>query len=144
LPTRGAGISIIGGADIHIFVCTDCKNNRFQKKLIGQNTNIWISAPPIIDIPAPLLPTNAFMVEKYFQSCLHFWPAWYLPLLSCSSTAQVDFLCRSLTTIACASIINNSIQDNACIALFWRGRLSLLERKLNYNLNLSRGCMERA
>jgi hypothetical protein len=51
---RGAGISIIGGADIHIFVFTDCKNNRFQKKLIGQNTNIWISAPPIIDIPAPL------------------------------------------------------------------------------------------
>ena len=38
---RGAGISIIGGgADIHIFVFTDCKNNRFQKKLIGQNTNI--------------------------------------------------------------------------------------------------------
>jgi hypothetical protein len=37
-----------GGADIHIFVCTDCKNNRFQKKLIGQNTNI-------IDIPAPLV-----------------------------------------------------------------------------------------
>jgi hypothetical protein len=40
LVSRGAGISIIAGADIHIFVCTDCKNNRFQKKLIGQNTNI--------------------------------------------------------------------------------------------------------
>jgi hypothetical protein len=38
---RGAGISIIGGADIHIFVFTDCKNNWFQNKLIGQNTNIW-------------------------------------------------------------------------------------------------------
>jgi hypothetical protein len=53
-------------------VFTDCKNNRFQKKLIGQNRNIWISAPPpittsfpgswnevapIIDIPAPLLAT---------------------------------------------------------------------------------------
>jgi hypothetical protein len=37
---RGAGISIIARADIHIFVFTDCKNNRFQKKLIGQNTNI--------------------------------------------------------------------------------------------------------
>jgi hypothetical protein len=39
---RGAGISIIAGADIHIFVFTDCefKNNGFQKKLIGQNTNI--------------------------------------------------------------------------------------------------------
>jgi hypothetical protein len=40
LLARGAGISIIGGADIHIFVFTDCKNNRFQNKLIGQNTNI--------------------------------------------------------------------------------------------------------
>ena len=29
-----------GGAHIHIFVFTDHKNNRFQKKLITQNTNI--------------------------------------------------------------------------------------------------------
>ena len=29
-----------GGAHIHIFVFTDHKNNRFQKKLIMQNTNI--------------------------------------------------------------------------------------------------------
>ena len=28
-----------GGANIHIFVFTDHKNNRFQKKLIMQNTN---------------------------------------------------------------------------------------------------------
>ena len=28
------------GANIHIFVFTDHKNNRFQKKLIMQNTNI--------------------------------------------------------------------------------------------------------
>ena len=34
----GAGISTIAGADIHVF--TDWKNNRFQKKLIVQNTNI--------------------------------------------------------------------------------------------------------
>jgi hypothetical protein len=32
---RGAGISIIAGADIHIFVFTGCKHNRFQKKLIA-------------------------------------------------------------------------------------------------------------
>jgi hypothetical protein len=45
---RGAGISIIGGgADIHIFVCTDCENNRFQKKLIGQNTNILMNICPL-------------------------------------------------------------------------------------------------
>ena len=37
---RGRGRSIIGGAHIHIFVCTDCKNNRFQKKLMMHNTNI--------------------------------------------------------------------------------------------------------
>ena len=29
-----------GGAHIHIFVFTDCKNNRFQKKLMMHNTNI--------------------------------------------------------------------------------------------------------
>ena len=31
---------------IHIFMFTDRKNNRFQKELIMQNTNIWIWAPP--------------------------------------------------------------------------------------------------
>jgi hypothetical protein len=35
-----------GPTHIHIFVFTDHKNNRFQKKLITQNTNIWIWAPP--------------------------------------------------------------------------------------------------
>ena len=35
-----------GGAHIHIFVFTDCKNNLFQKKLMMQNTNISILAPP--------------------------------------------------------------------------------------------------
>lgn len=34
------------GAHIHIFVFTDSKNNRFQKKLLVQNTNIWICLPP--------------------------------------------------------------------------------------------------
>ena len=34
------------GALIHIFVFTDLKNNPFQKKVIGQNTNIWIISPP--------------------------------------------------------------------------------------------------
>ena len=37
---RGRGRSIIGGAHIHIFVFTDCKHNRFQKKLMMHNTNI--------------------------------------------------------------------------------------------------------
>ena len=37
---RGGRKLIIGGADTHIFVFTDCKNNRFQKKLMIQNTNI--------------------------------------------------------------------------------------------------------
>ena len=43
-----------GGAHIHIFVFTDHKNNRFQKKLITQNTNTWIWAPPIIEYEPPL------------------------------------------------------------------------------------------
>ena len=47
LPTgTGAGRTIIEGANIHIFVFTDCLNNRFQKKLIKQNARIWIFAPP--------------------------------------------------------------------------------------------------
>ena len=53
---KGAGISIIAVADIHKFVFTDCKNNRFQKKLLTQNTNIMnICLAPIIDFPAPLI-----------------------------------------------------------------------------------------
>ena len=36
----GAGRAIIEGANIHIFMITDCKNNRFQKKLIKQNAHI--------------------------------------------------------------------------------------------------------
>jgi hypothetical protein len=36
----GAASAIIGGANSHIFVFTDHKNNGFQKKLIMQNTKI--------------------------------------------------------------------------------------------------------
>ena len=37
----GVANSVIGGgAYIHIFMFTDHKNNRFQKKLVMQNTNI--------------------------------------------------------------------------------------------------------
>ena len=36
------------GGDIFMF--TDRKNNRFQKKLITQNTNVGIYAPPIMEI----------------------------------------------------------------------------------------------
>ena len=43
------------GALIHIFVFTDCKNNRFQRKWIMQNTNIWIRAPPIIELATRLM-----------------------------------------------------------------------------------------
>ena len=35
-----------GGGYIDIFVYTDHWNNQFQKKLIVQNTNIWICPPP--------------------------------------------------------------------------------------------------
>ena len=53
---RAVASSIIGGggADIHIFVFTNHKNNWFQKKLIVQNPNIWISALPIIVLATTL------------------------------------------------------------------------------------------
>jgi hypothetical protein len=35
-----------GGGYIHIFMFTYRKNNRFQKKSVGQNTNICIYSPP--------------------------------------------------------------------------------------------------
>ena len=44
-----------GGDNIHIFALTDHENNRFQKDLIIQNTNIWIlSPPPIIELATPM------------------------------------------------------------------------------------------
>jgi hypothetical protein len=52
--------SIIGVADIHIFVF--CPINFFWNRLFLQsvNANIWISAPAIIDIPAPLGKTSKY------------------------------------------------------------------------------------
>ena len=51
---RGGGRSIIGRAHIQIFVL--CIINFFWNRLFLQsvNTNIWICAPPIIDLPRPL------------------------------------------------------------------------------------------
>ncbi len=70
-PTSGVGRSIIGGgggggSNIHIFVFTDIKNNRFQKKLIMQNTNISILPPPP---PSPIidLPTRLMTLYSYSQ-----------------------------------------------------------------------------
>jgi hypothetical protein len=68
--TSAVASSIIGGgAHIHIFVFTDHKNNRFQKKLIKQNTNIWIWAslpPPIIEL-ATALSTNPMHSHAVIQ-----------------------------------------------------------------------------
>ena len=47
LPRAVASSIIGGGTDIHIFVFTNHKNNRFQKKLTVQNLNIWISTPQL-------------------------------------------------------------------------------------------------
>ena len=58
-----------GGANIHIFVFIDHKNNRFQKKLIMQNTTIWIFAPPIITLAAPLsVHRSQFIVSDLTRS----------------------------------------------------------------------------
>ena len=40
----GAGRTIIEGANIHILVFTDCKDNQFQKKL--SRTHIYEYSPP--------------------------------------------------------------------------------------------------
>ena len=48
---RDAGKSIIAGANIHIFMFIDHKKQLISKQ-ISENTNIWISAPVIINFPA--------------------------------------------------------------------------------------------
>ena len=63
---RAVANSIIGGgADIHIYVFTHHKSNRFQKELIVQNTNIWISAPPppIIEIATALAVCSCYYLS---------------------------------------------------------------------------------
>ena len=44
-----------GGSTFHIFQFTDHESNRFKKKLILQNMNIWIwpPLPPVIEFSAP-------------------------------------------------------------------------------------------
>ena len=60
LLSTGAGRTIIEGVNIHIFVFTDCKNNRFQKKLTTQERTYMNirPPPPIIVLAAPLLLTS--------------------------------------------------------------------------------------
>ena len=46
--------SIIGGANIHTFVFTNLKNNRFQKKLMTQNTLYEYSPLQLSTLATPL------------------------------------------------------------------------------------------
>jgi hypothetical protein len=70
----GVERSINGGDHIHIFVFTDLKNNRFQKKLIMQNTNIWIwPPPPLIDLSTPMHISLMFGWKDQIFSCNCFW-----------------------------------------------------------------------
>ena len=50
--------SIIRGANIHIFVFTDLKNNRFQKKLMMQNMIHEYSPLQLSTLATPLTITN--------------------------------------------------------------------------------------
>ena len=50
----GVANSIIEGVYIRIFVFTDHKNKRFQKKFVVQNTNLRIWTPLIIEFATPL------------------------------------------------------------------------------------------
>ena len=58
---------MIEGANIHVFVFTDRKNNRFQKKLVRQNADIWIFATPIIVLAAPVKRYRRFYFRYYFS-----------------------------------------------------------------------------
>jgi hypothetical protein len=84
---RRRNIDNWGGADIHIFVF--CPINFFWNRLFLQsvNTNIWISDPPIIDIPAPLVKKIYKCFEKvvstdFIASVLHIFNTFYLKLYS--------------------------------------------------------------
>ena len=67
----GVANSINTGAHIHIFVFTYHKNNRFQKKLIVQNMNIWIWAPSLIEFATPLVSMKRY--GRYLMNLSNYW-----------------------------------------------------------------------
>ena len=74
---RGHGRSISGGAHIHIFVL--CIINFFWNRLFLQsvNTNIWICAPPRIDLPRPpnlCIGHLAFSMSNQDTIHIYVWP----------------------------------------------------------------------
>ena len=62
--------SITGGANIHIFVLTDLKSNRFQKKLMMQNTIYEYSPLQLSTLSTPLSRTlnHLFILALLKQS----------------------------------------------------------------------------
>ena len=67
-PNSGAARTIIGAANIHI--CAFCLINFFWNRLFLQsvNTNIWIFAPSIIVLPAPVPPNCRQHQEHWTNS----------------------------------------------------------------------------
>ena len=67
--------AIIGvGGHIHIFMYTYRKNNRFQKKSVRQNTNIWICPPPpqLSRLVTALISCIHLTYEVFHLKCLRF------------------------------------------------------------------------
>ncbi len=60
---------MIGGANIHIFVFTDLKNNRFHAKEVNNAEHEYMNIappppPPIIDLPTPLVQGDIYVVNQ--------------------------------------------------------------------------------
>ena len=72
-----------------------CHYRWFQKKFVGQNTNIWICTPP----PPPINALVSALTSWYFRTAvkywLFFWPLW----TKCKRNTYLINICKSETLI---------------------------------------------
>ena len=103
-------MSIIGGANIHTFVFTDFKNNRFQKKLMMQNMVYEYSPLQLSTLATPLTGQ-----EDYFVSCYDVF-AELTRISNSSNDSQITF-------IVCVSVVNSGRLGEADDIPLHKGRL---------------------
>ena len=77
---------------VHIFMFTYCQNNHFQKKSVGQNTNIWIYTPAIIGLATAL-------VLKFFLK------------LICHCLKLINLFCGCLYIVSLLSLYSVTVQN---------------------------------
>ena len=109
------------GGHIHIFVFTDHKNNRFQKKLIVQNTNIWICTPHLSSWLRNWYRHSRF--DLVYSACF-----FHFDLKSCSIHEVQD-------SEGCVKTIHNIVRQ--CLRAFSQASLYLFEIILNQKRFLS-------